>query len=67
MNIYTEYGNIMHMSTGRGHDKKFSTEPGVSKFGLWRTLNYQGASATARRKCLCGMDISGKRFMSLDF
>ena len=38
------------MSTSGGHEKKVSTEPGVSKFGLWRTLNYQGTSARARRQ-----------------
>ena len=30
--------------------QKVPTGPGVSKFGLWRTLDYQGASARARRR-----------------
>ena len=30
--------------------QKVSTEPGVSKFGLWRTLDYQCTSARARRR-----------------
>lgn len=43
-------GHITPVSTSGGHEKKVSTEPGVSKFGLWRTLNYQGTSARARRQ-----------------
>ena len=38
------------MSTTGGHAIKVSTVPGVSKFGLWRTLNNQGTSARARRR-----------------
>ena len=53
MNIYAEYGNIMPVSFSRGHRKKVSTDPGVSKFGLWRTLDYQCTSARARRFWEC--------------
>ena len=56
MNIYTEYGNIIHMSISRGHREKVTTDPGVSKLGLWRALDYQGAPARARRKADCPID-----------